>query len=155
MKKSKSFRVYVIIVILAGLVCAAALLTAGNRREQKYSYEYNYGRCFGYISGYVEAEEDDPMLVYIVFGDNDYSNRFDMYGLPKERYEYLSDNLKAAIDNRETGAYLLLDVAVNQNQHNRLGYDFIYLMTEWNPDYLLPERKICDIDLSWMDVGAK
>lgn len=151
MKKSKSFRTYVIIVVLIGAVCVAALLIAGNRRE---SYKYHSGRYMGFICEYIEAEEDDPMYVYIVFRCEDYANRFAMFGLPKERYEHLSDRIKAVIDSRETGAYLLLDTYENQNQRNRLGYDFIYLMTEVDLTRL-PEKSISHVDLSWMEKGTK
>lgn len=154
MKNSKSFRRYVIAVVLIGAVCAAALFIVGSRHDAERSYEYKSGRYQGFICGYIEAEEDDPMQVYIVFSYEEYANRFAMFGLPKERYEHLSDRIKAVIDSRETGAYLLLDTYQNQNERNRLGYDFIYLMTEVDLPHL-PEKLISHVDLSWMEKGAK
>lgn len=154
MKNSKSFGRYVIAVVLIGAVCAAALFIVGSRRDAERSYEYKSGRYQGYICGYVEAEEDDPMQVYIVFSYQDNANIFAMFGLPKERYEHLSDRIKAVIDNRETGAYLLLDIYQNRNERDRLGYDFIYLMTEVDIPHL-PEKSISHVDLSWMEKGAK
>ncbi len=150
MKKTKSFIIYVAVVLLIGAISCAALLIANRMREEKYGYSFSEQRHSGVIYGYLEPEDSEQIQVYIILVDDTFANRFAIYAIPKEYYNYLPDEIKTVIDNRETGAFLRIAIAYNKVQHERLGYDCIKQVLEYKLDWDL-ERIVQDIDLSWME----